>query len=45
MLALFGFFTCVALDAPFWAYLVGFLCLFDSSGCKCKKEVKNESGV
>jgi len=27
MLALFGFFTCVALDAPWWAYLIGFLCL------------------
>jgi len=27
MLALFGFFLAVAYDAPFWVFVVGFLCL------------------
>jgi hypothetical protein len=27
MLALFGFFVCLALDAPWWVFLIGFLCL------------------
>lgn len=27
MLALFGFFVCVGLDAPWWVFLIGFLCL------------------
>ena len=39
MLALFGFFVCVALDAPFVAYLVGFLCLLlDGKPSKKRKE-------
>lgn len=32
MLALFGFFICIGLDAPWWAYLVGFLCLVVDTG-------------
>lgn len=27
MLALFGFFVCVGLGAPWWVFLIGFLCL------------------
>lgn len=27
MLALFGFFACFFLDAPWYAYLIGFCCL------------------
>lgn len=27
MLALFGLFACIALDAPAYAYVIGFLCL------------------
>lgn len=32
MLALFGFFLAVAYDAPFWVFLVGFLCLLLDAG-------------
>jgi hypothetical protein len=31
MLALFGFFMAVAYHAPFWVFLVGFLCLLMDS--------------
>lgn len=32
MTALFGLFACMALDAPWYAYLIGFICLlFDSN--------------
>lgn len=27
MLALFGLFTCIALDAPWYAYVIGLICL------------------
>ena len=28
MLALFGLFTCIALHAPWYAYVIGLLCLW-----------------
>lgn len=27
MLALFGLFVCIGMGAPFWVYLIGFICL------------------
>jgi hypothetical protein len=33
MLALFGWFVCMVLDAPWWLFVIGFLCLIiDSNG-------------
>jgi len=34
MTALFGLFVCIALDAPWYAYVIGFLCLCADSGTK-----------
>lgn len=36
MVAIFAFFACIALDAPWWAFLIGFLCL-------ALDNIKNES--
>ena len=34
MTAMFGRFTCIALDAPWYAYAIGFLCLFADEACR-----------
>ena len=31
MLAIFGFFVCLGLDAPWYVWIIGFLCLLADS--------------